>query len=115
MKIIHLSGYTESERAAFRDVVHSNIVMCIKALLSACEQFEYKLNKKNKVRFSRFVAFFRLRRFIFSNWESDRFCNICGFPNLCFSGPVSFCELSCALLAPKFDASVRLCRRKPKA
>lgn len=48
MKIIHLEGYTEAERAAFRDVVHSNIVMCIKSLLQACENFELKLNKKNK-------------------------------------------------------------------
>lgn len=50
MKIIHLEGYTEAERSAFRDVVHSNIVMCIKSLLQACENFELKLNKKNKVR-----------------------------------------------------------------
>lgn len=61
MKIIHLEGYTDSERAAFRDVVHSNIVMCIKALITACENFELKLNKKNKVRSSSLQIFFVLR------------------------------------------------------
>jgi hypothetical protein len=82
MKIIHLEGYTENERSAFRDVVHSNIVMCIKALIQACENFELKLNKKNKVRFARSASLPPCLRHIITFLEVETFVFWIHFPNL---------------------------------
>ena len=40
MKIIHQNGYTQEERALYRLTIYKNLVDCMKALLSAMQQFE---------------------------------------------------------------------------
>ena len=41
MKIIHQNGYTQEERALYRLTIYKNLVDCMKALITAMQQFEY--------------------------------------------------------------------------
>jgi len=45
MKIIHLRGFTEQERAAMREVILSNIVIAIKALCQAMEKLGLEVER----------------------------------------------------------------------
>lgn len=49
MKIIHLSGYSESERAGFRDVVFSNIVSGMKTLCVSSEKLGFDIQNPENV------------------------------------------------------------------
>ena len=40
MKIIHQNGYTQEERALYRLTIYKNLVDCMKALITAMQQFE---------------------------------------------------------------------------
>lgn len=40
MKIIHQNGYTQEERALYRLTIYKNLIDCMKALISAMQQFE---------------------------------------------------------------------------
>ncbi|KAK5100003.1 Guanine nucleotide-binding protein alpha-2 subunit [Lithohypha guttulata] len=40
MKIIHQNGYTQEERALYRLTIYKNLVDCMKALVTAMQQFE---------------------------------------------------------------------------
>jgi len=48
MKILHMNGFTEAERKAYRDIIHSNIILSIRSLLISCEKFGYELSPENK-------------------------------------------------------------------
>lgn len=51
MKIIHLSGYSEAERAAMRDVVYSNVVSSMKVLCMSMEKLGFEVeNPENEAR-----------------------------------------------------------------
>jgi hypothetical protein len=50
MKIIHLSGFTQQEKTAHKDIIHSNILTYMKTLLQAAHKMDNRLSKKNKVR-----------------------------------------------------------------
>jgi guanine nucleotide-binding protein G(i) subunit alpha len=45
MKIIHLRGFTEQERAAMREVILSNIVIAVKALCQAMEKLGLEVER----------------------------------------------------------------------
>ena len=40
MKIIHQNGYTQEERALYRLTIYKNLVDCMKALITAMQQFD---------------------------------------------------------------------------
>jgi len=40
MKIIHLKGFTEEERLSYRDIIHSNVIMAMRAIVSAADKLE---------------------------------------------------------------------------
>src|SRR4051812_26183495 len=44
-KLLHLGGFTDAERSSFRDIIHNNVLIIIKALVTACRSFEYKFDK----------------------------------------------------------------------
>jgi GTPase SAR1 family protein len=48
MKIIHLSGFNELERMAYKAIVYNNILTAMRALLNALSQFELKLQLSNQ-------------------------------------------------------------------
>jgi len=48
MKIIHLRGFTEEERLSYRDIIHSNIIMAMRAVVSASEKLGIPLEPDNK-------------------------------------------------------------------
>ncbi|RDA90147.1 hypothetical protein CP533_2204 [Ophiocordyceps camponoti-saundersi (nom. inval.)] len=49
MKIIHLKGYSEDELFNYRSTVYKNLVDCAKAIITAMEQFDIKLqNPENQ-------------------------------------------------------------------
>ncbi len=50
MKIIHMTGFSVDERKSYTSVICSNIVVSMRAILAACEEFKVKTSKSNKVR-----------------------------------------------------------------
>jgi hypothetical protein len=67
MKIIHMSGFSTEERASYTSVICSNIVVSMRAILAACEEFKVKTSKSNKVRLSNcFFSLFFWGFFFFS-------------------------------------------------
>jgi guanine nucleotide-binding protein G(i) subunit alpha len=51
MKIIHMDGFSEEERASYTSVICSNIVVSMRSILFAAQEFSIKTSKSNKVRF----------------------------------------------------------------
>ena len=51
MKIIHLSGFNEDERKSYIEIICSNIITSMKALVSAAEKLDIETEEKNKVKF----------------------------------------------------------------
>ena len=49
MKIIHMSGFTEEERLAFKSVIFNNTVGSMRVLVTACQEFEIEIEAANKV------------------------------------------------------------------
>jgi hypothetical protein len=49
MKIIHLNGFTDDEKKGFKEIIHSNVITSMKALLEAAQHFKYEISEKNKV------------------------------------------------------------------
>jgi G-protein alpha subunit len=49
MKIIYLTGFDAEEKKEFVDVVHSNVLMNMRALLLAAKRLEIPLEEKNQV------------------------------------------------------------------
>jgi guanine nucleotide-binding protein G(i) subunit alpha len=50
MKIIYLKGFSEQERRPFREIVYSNVIMSMRALVLAVEKFGLDLSDENKDR-----------------------------------------------------------------
>jgi guanine nucleotide-binding protein G(i) subunit alpha len=48
MKILHLKGYDDEEKAAFSRVIHKNILECIKSLISASKTLGISLESQNE-------------------------------------------------------------------
>jgi len=48
MKIIHLDGFSEEERLNFKDIIHSNVISSIKALIQAAQRFGFRISKKHR-------------------------------------------------------------------
>mmetsp|Transcript_20643 Transcript_20643/g.43648 ORF Transcript_20643/g.43648 Transcript_20643/m.43648 type:complete len:356 (-) Transcript_20643:114-1181(-) len=38
MKIIHLKGFTDEERLSYKDIIHSNVIMAMRAIINATEK-----------------------------------------------------------------------------
>jgi len=38
MKILHLKGFSEEERRAYRGVIHSNLIMAMRSIVLAAEK-----------------------------------------------------------------------------
>jgi len=50
MKIIHLEGFSEEEKISFKDIIYSNIVTSIKALIEAAQRFSNPISEANKAK-----------------------------------------------------------------
>ena len=50
MRIIHGKGYSPEELAAFRKLIHSNVVTAMQSLLEGAEELNMRLSKDMKVR-----------------------------------------------------------------
>jgi hypothetical protein len=50
MKIIHLNGFSEEEKKSFKEIIHSNVISSMKALLEAAQRFKYEVADSNKVK-----------------------------------------------------------------
>lgn len=58
MKIIHMTGFSVDERKSYTSVICSNIVVSMRAILAACEEFKVKTSKSNKVPLGKKKRFF---------------------------------------------------------
>lgn len=47
MKIIHLDGFDDEERAQWRSTIHQNVFAAIKALVAACEKLDIEIEEQN--------------------------------------------------------------------
>jgi len=56
MKIIHLDGFTEEERKTYKDIIHSNVIMSMRALVFAAEKFSIAIKEENKEKASVFTT-----------------------------------------------------------
>lgn len=55
MRIIHGKGYSPEELAAFRKLIHSNVVTAMQSLLEGAEELNIRLSKDMKVRTGRLM------------------------------------------------------------
>jgi len=50
MKIIFLKGYSQEERNSYRDIIHSNVIMAMRAIVNAGERLGVNnIQPENKV------------------------------------------------------------------
>jgi GTPase SAR1 family protein len=56
MKIIHLNGFTEEERKTYKDIIHSNVIMSMRALVLAAERLGVEILPENKERAAVFTT-----------------------------------------------------------
>lgn len=49
MKIIHLDGFSEEERASYKTAISNNVLTAIRTLIHQCSKFNYTLSKANEV------------------------------------------------------------------
>jgi len=50
MKIIHLDGFSEEERASYKTAISNNVLTSIRTLIHQCSKFNYALSKANESR-----------------------------------------------------------------
>jgi len=50
MKIIHLDGFSEEERASYKTAISNNVLTSIRTLIHQCSKFNYTLSKANESR-----------------------------------------------------------------
>lgn len=50
MKILHLKGYDDTEKVAFRAIIHKNILDCMKTLINAAKLLNISLESQNEVK-----------------------------------------------------------------
>lgn len=48
MKIIHLNGFSDEERALYRPILHNNVLGAMKQLVLASRRFEFEVSDSNK-------------------------------------------------------------------
>lgn len=48
MRIIYLEGFTTEDRLRYREVICSNVVTCMRALIFGCRRLEIELDKDNQ-------------------------------------------------------------------
>lgn len=56
MKMIYLNGFKEEERRAYRDIVHSNVVLSMRNLVLACEKLNIEMSPEAKEKGAAFTA-----------------------------------------------------------
>ena len=61
MKIIHLKGFTDEERLSYRDIIHSNVIMAMRAIVSASD----KIGVNNIAPENKVFLFYRSTVFLF--------------------------------------------------
>ena len=50
MKIIHMKGFTDEERNSYVDIIHSNVIMAMRAIITAQDKLNiHKIKDENKV------------------------------------------------------------------
>lgn len=50
MKIIHLDGFSDEERASYKTAISNNVLTSIRTLIHQCSKFNYTLSKANESR-----------------------------------------------------------------
>eukprot|EP00834_Sanchytrium_tribonematis_P005001 NODE_276_length_10970_cov_0.627909.p12 type:complete len:155 gc:universal NODE_276_length_10970_cov_0.627909:3653-4117(+) len=55
MKIIHMGGFSKSERDGYKSLIHSNIVQIVKSVKNASESLHQELSPTNKIFVDRFL------------------------------------------------------------
>ena len=48
MKIIHEDGFSEAERASYKDVVHSNAIYCMQTIVKAMEHLKIPFEEEKR-------------------------------------------------------------------
>jgi len=46
IKMLYLNGFNEEEKLAYKLPVYNNVCVCMRALIKACDEFEYELDNK---------------------------------------------------------------------
>ena len=46
MKIIYMNGFTDEELCGFKPSIYGNLVICMRALIEAANEFEYEIENK---------------------------------------------------------------------
>ncbi len=49
MRIIYLEGFTDEERQHYKEIIYSNMIQSMTALLNATAKFDYELEAQNRV------------------------------------------------------------------
>jgi hypothetical protein len=55
MRIIFLEGFSDEERMHYKEVIYSNMITSMTALLNATAKFDYELEEQNKVTVVRYA------------------------------------------------------------
>lgn len=49
MKILHMDGFDDAERASFRTIIRKNILHSFETILRACDQLDINVQTENEV------------------------------------------------------------------
>ena len=50
MKVIHLKGFTDEERLSYKDIIHSNVIMAMRSIITASDKLGVNnIKPENKV------------------------------------------------------------------
>ena len=72
MKIIHLKGFTDEERASYKDIIHSNVIMAMRSIINASENLGIAIEDGNKVNHKaniHYLIFLLSNHIFFSNMQ----------------------------------------------
>ena len=50
MKIIHLKGFSEEEKLSYKDIIHSNVIMAMRAIITAADKLGHPIAAENRVK-----------------------------------------------------------------
>jgi len=67
MKIIHMKGFTEEERNSYVDIIHSNVIMAMRAIVTATDKLGFNNIKPENQPLA--DLFFNKRNFYFAEMD----------------------------------------------
>jgi len=71
MKIIHLKGFSEEEKLSYKDIIHSNVIMAMRAIITASDKLGLPIAPENREK----AALFTTNEILFEQKVTPQICD----------------------------------------